>query len=227
MMFRSKKGASQVDKPASVAETPEALPQAEMPAPVPRKNIPFPTRPIGHAGYPFEIPRRTDLAPVPVRNEASAAPASKDKTMAVGRDVELRGEISACDRLIVDGTVELKLTGGRMLQIGNTGLFTGTAEVAEAEISGRFEGDLTVPERLTIRAGGQVRGRIRYGQIVIEAGGELTGDVATWDGQRSVTLTDGGMRLVAPGGGNGAGRLDVLTASGTDAEAKLVASTDG
>lgn len=225
-MFRSKKGASQVDKPTSVTETPEALPQAEMPTPVPRKNIPFPTRPIGHTSYPFEIPRRTDLAPMPVRNE-TAAPASKDKTMAVGRDVELRGEISACDRLVVDGTVDLKVTGARMLQIGTTGLFTGTAEVAEADISGRFEGDLTVPERLTIRTGGQVSGRIRYGQIVIEAGGELTGDVATWDGARNVTLTDDGMRPVAPGGGNGTSRLDVLTASGAVAEAKLVASTDG
>lgn len=226
-MFRSKKGATQVDKPAGATEAPEDLPLAEMPPPAPRKNIPFPSRPIGHTGYPFEIPRRTDLAPVPARSEAVAGAASKDKTMSVGRDVELRGEIPACDRLIVDGTVDLKFSEGRMLQIGATGLFTGTAEVAEADISGRFEGDLTVPERLTIRAGGQVRGRIRYGQIVIEAGGELTGDVATWDGERAVTLSETDLRPGGPSGGNGAARRDVMTASGADAEAKLVASSDG
>jgi cytoskeletal protein CcmA (bactofilin family) len=47
----------------------------------------------------------------------------------------------------------------------------------EAEIQGRFEGNLVVRKRLLIMASGQVSGTIRYGQIEIECGGQISGDV--------------------------------------------------
>ena len=40
-----------------------------------------------------------------------------------------------------------------------------------------FEGNLVVRKRLLIRSGGQVSGTIRYGQIEIELGGVISGDV--------------------------------------------------
>ena len=59
-----------------------------------------------------------------------------------------------------------------------TGFFKGNVVVEEADISGRFEGELTVTSQLTVRAGGRVSGTIRYGKIVIEAGGEISGDMS-------------------------------------------------
>ena len=47
----------------------------------------------------------------------------------------------------------------------------------EAEIQGRFEGNLVVRMRLLIKASGRVSGTIRYGQIEIECGGQISGDV--------------------------------------------------
>ena len=46
-----------------------------------------------------------------------------------------------------------------------------------AEIRGRFDGELTVRKQLVIRATGHVSGKIRYGKLSIEEGGELSGDV--------------------------------------------------
>ena len=46
-----------------------------------------------------------------------------------------------------------------------------------AEIRGRFEGTLTVRKRLFIRATGRVMGTIRYGQIEVERGGRISGDI--------------------------------------------------
>jgi cytoskeletal protein CcmA (bactofilin family) len=55
-----------------------------------------------------------------------------------------------------------------------------------AEIRGRFEGELTARQQLVIRSTGKVTGKIRYGKITIEEGGELVGDVSTLAGPASV-----------------------------------------
>ncbi|MBT3792453.1 MAG: polymer-forming cytoskeletal protein [Rhodospirillales bacterium] len=102
---------------------------------------------------------------------------SEGKTLVVGREISLNGEIAACDRLVVEGRVEASLTGCRNLDIAQGGLFKGNAEIEEAEISGRFEGNLTVQKRLRIRSSGHIKGKLKYGQIEIEAGGVISGEV--------------------------------------------------
>ena len=51
--------------------------------------------------------------------------------------------------------------------------------VGTATVDGRFDGNLVVTGCLTIRAGGRISGSIRYGEIEIERGAEIVGDVAT------------------------------------------------
>jgi hypothetical protein len=65
----------------------------------------------------------------------------------------------------------------RVLQIAEIGEFVGKAAVDTAEIRGRFDGELTVRKQLVIRATGHVSGKIRYGKLSIEEGGELSGDI--------------------------------------------------
>ena len=64
-----------------------------------------------------------------------------------------------------------------MLRIAEKGAFKGTVGIDIAEIHGHFEGELTARKQLLIHAGGRVSGKIRYGKILIEEGGELSGDV--------------------------------------------------
>jgi len=99
------------------------------------------------------------------------------KTLIVGRDIRLAGEITECDRLIVEGHVEVALSDARLIEVADKGHFKGSADVVDADISGLFEGELTAKNKLTVRAGGRVGGTIRYGSIVIEAGGEVSGDM--------------------------------------------------
>jgi len=100
----------------------------------------------------------------------------------VGRDITLSGEISACDRLVVEGQVEASLPSARIIEVAPTGFFKGSADVEEADISGRYEGELIARDRLIVRAGGRIRGTIRYGRIVIESGGQISGDMQTLEG---------------------------------------------
>ncbi|MBI3512552.1 MAG: polymer-forming cytoskeletal protein [Proteobacteria bacterium] len=102
---------------------------------------------------------------------------SEGKRLIVGRDISLTGEITACDVLVVEGRVEASLGDSRMIEIAESGVFKGKAEIDNAEIAGRYEGELTVRDRLYVRATGKVVGSVRYGRLEIECGGEIVGDV--------------------------------------------------
>jgi cytoskeletal protein CcmA (bactofilin family) len=95
----------------------------------------------------------------------------------VGPNIKLKGvEITDCDTLVVEGLVEATMDS-RVIQIAERGAFKGSAEIDLAEIRGEFDGDLTVRQKLVIYATGKVSGKIRYGKLVIEEGGQLAGDV--------------------------------------------------
>ena len=66
----------------------------------------------------------------------------------------------------------------RAIQISEHGVFVGKAGIDVAEIRGRFEGELTARKQLVIRATGRVSGKVRYGKVAIEEGGEISGDIA-------------------------------------------------
>ena len=65
----------------------------------------------------------------------------------------------------------------RVIQIMANGAFKGSADIDIAEIHGKFDGNLTVRDKLVIYAQGKVTGTIRYGKVIIEEGGQLSGDV--------------------------------------------------
>lgn len=115
-------------------------------------------------------------ATTPSQAVAAAATEGGSKLI-VGPNIKLKGvEIQDCDTLFVEGTVEATMDS-RVIQIAQQGMFKGSAEVDVAEIHGAFDGNLTVRQRLVIHATGKVTGRIRYGKVVIEEGGQLSGDI--------------------------------------------------
>ncbi len=114
---------------------------------------------------------------------AGSVPTSMSSTnevgskLIVGPNIKLKGvEITDCDTLVVEGRVEATMDS-RVIQIAERGAFKGSAEIDIAEIHGEFDGDLTVRQKLMIYSTGKVSGKIRYGKVVIEEGGQLSGDV--------------------------------------------------
>jgi len=113
----------------------------------------------------------------------------KGSRLTVGPDIKLKGaEITDCDTLVVEGRVEASMDA-RVIQIAESGSFHGTVGVDVAEIRGRFEGEMTARKQLIIHPGGKVTGKIHYGKIVIEEGGELAGDVGTLTGMKPAVLS--------------------------------------
>jgi cytoskeletal protein CcmA (bactofilin family) len=95
------------------------------------------------------------------------------RTLIVGEGISLSGEVTSCDRLIVEGTIEAKLEKCQYVIIAETGVFNGRASTENADVRGHFDGELVVRKRLLIRAGGHVSGTITYGEIEIESGGKI------------------------------------------------------
>ena len=113
----------------------------------------------------------------PAANSATAPVGEGESKLTVGPNIKLKGvEITDCDTLVVEGSVEATMDS-RVIQISERGSFKGSAEIDIAEIRGTFDGSLTVRQKLVIYATGKVTGRIRYGKVVIEEGGQLSGEI--------------------------------------------------
>jgi cytoskeletal protein CcmA (bactofilin family) len=149
------------------------------------------TTPAAASRPAIDLPRRVVDAPAASSSSSSASRRNETemRKLIVGREICLSGEITSCDRLVVEGSVEANLVGCKDIDIAESGLFKGSASIDDAEIRGRFEGVLTVKGRLLIRATGKVIGTIRYGQIEIECGGQISGDVQATQGNEAMQPT--------------------------------------
>ncbi len=129
---------------------------------------------------PAESPRpvaatRAETAP----QTPKSAPGDEGSKLIVGPNIKLKGsEITDCEILVVEGRVEASMKS-RDIRIAEGGVFSGKAEIDVAEVRGNFEGELTARKRLVVYAAGRVSGTIRYGAMMVEEGGTLSGDVAT------------------------------------------------
>jgi cytoskeletal protein CcmA (bactofilin family) len=126
--------------------------------------------------------RPASPAATPLTSDRPAAPAAAARTSAkrvltVGPDIQMKGEITTCDRVVIEGMVDATMRDVHTVELAETGSLKGTAEVEDAEISGAFEGDLVVRGKITIYTTGRVRGNITYGEIEIQRGGQISGNI--------------------------------------------------
>lgn len=141
----------------------------------------------------------------PLAGTSAGAPGGEGvgSKLTVGPNIKLKGvEITDCDTLVVEGTVEATMDS-RVIQIAEQGAFRGSAEIDIAEIHGEFDGTLTVRQKLVIYSTGKVTGKIRYGKVVIEEGGQLSGEIeaggsASRSGQSSASASTAYARNDSP-----------------------------
>ena len=126
------------------------------------------------AGSTVESPTRAE--------ESARAEDSGGSKLIVGPNIKLKGvEIHDCDTLVVEGRVEATMVS-RAIQIAENGAFSGKVDVDVAEIRGSFQGEMTARKKLVIHASGRVSGKIRYGKMLVQEGGEMSGDVGALTG---------------------------------------------
>lgn len=105
----------------------------------------------------------------------------KSKTMernVIAKNSKFVGDITSDGDYRVDGTLEGTLkTNGRVI-IGVEGFIKGTVESTNADIEGKFSGQLSVVNTLTIKATANVSGDLTIGKFSIEPGATLNATCA-------------------------------------------------
>lgn len=118
------------------------------------------------------------------RRPVPAKPADDNTSrLVVGRGIQMKAEITKCRELVIEGHVEGR-ADTQQFTIATDGIFNGEGQTDTADIAGRFDGKLVVRGHLIVRSGGIIGGEVRYGQVEIEAGGRISGDIqALADGE--------------------------------------------
>jgi cytoskeletal protein CcmA (bactofilin family) len=145
-----------------------------------------PTEPFWKTSEPSRLgdpPPQPETVPDP-RPRTSQIEA---RTLVVGAGMSVSGTITSCDRLVAEGTVDAKLDGCQHVIVAQTGVFRGNVATDNADVHGRFEGELVVQKRLLVRASGQVSGTVSYGEIEIECGGKIAGQIKPHEGEGAIS----------------------------------------
>lgn len=144
----------------------------------PRSGVrPLNPQPVAGIAPP---PGKAQEIAAPVLTEAIAPPRAAEASgsrLSVGENINLKGvEISNCGVLVIEGNVEATVNSTAM-EIARPGRLNGTANIDVAEVHGEFAGELTARSKLVVHATGRVTGTIRYGLLVVEEGGVVSGEL--------------------------------------------------
>jgi cytoskeletal protein CcmA (bactofilin family) len=117
-------------------------------------------------------------------NSTAGFKPDQENVVYVGAGVTLKGAISVSDLLVVDGTVEGDVAA-QAISVGETGTIHGKVTAAEADISGLVSDHIEIDHLLIVRSTGRVEGRVMYGEIELEKGAVVTGDLSSSGERRS------------------------------------------
>ena len=107
-----------------------------------------------------------------------------------GEGVTFKGSITAPESIVVHGTVEGDLVA-RDLLVGPTGTIKGNVKVDQADIQGKILQNIEARVCLSLRKTGRIEGSAVYGDIEIEKGGVLAGEVSSIKGNEKADAKKG------------------------------------
>jgi cytoskeletal protein CcmA (bactofilin family) len=139
-------------------------PEPSVTRPEPREPRIEPRSPAPRAAEP---PRPAEVKP------AEPAP----RASVLGPTLRFRGELSAQEDLIVQGSVDGSITHTQSLTIGTDGSMKGDIRARIIVIDGKVEGDLYATESVNIRATAKVKGNVFAPRVGISEGAFFQGQI--------------------------------------------------
>lgn len=101
------------------------------------------------------------------KNDASE-PGTKQNRINEGTTI--KGDIHSNGFFRIDGTIEGNVTTPSKVVLGKSGFINGTLTCENADIEGRFQGNLDVSGTLTLRASAEIDGDAVVGKLAVEPG---------------------------------------------------------
>ena len=122
-------------------------------------------------------------------------PAQGSSKVVIGEGVNIKGEITNAVEVQIDGTADIVLKTEN-INVGSKGILNGSIEAKNADIWGKFDGDLKISNTLTVQELGHVSGKIEYSQLQIKLGGNITGELVKIDKKINKPLNNGGSNKI-------------------------------
>ena len=101
---------------------------------------------------------------------------TKENSIFIGEGVVFKGSIKAPNQAIISGKFDGELDA-RDVMIGVSGVVTGKTSAQFVDVKGELNESVTSRELLIVRGTGRVYGTVSYGEIEIERGGQVKGDM--------------------------------------------------
>src|SRR6202789_901273 len=156
-------------------------PRIEPRSPPPRAAEPRPPEPRPPEPRAPEPRAPEHRAPEHRAPEARAAEAraqeAAPRASVLGPSLRFRGELSAQEDLIIQGSVEGSITHTQSLTVGTDGSMKGDIRARVILIDGKVEGDLYATESVTIRATAKVKGNVFAPRVGITEGAFFQGQI--------------------------------------------------
>jgi cytoskeletal protein CcmA (bactofilin family) len=115
--------------------------------------------------------------PEPSRAADPKAAEGASRASVLGPTLKFRGELSAQEDLIVQGSVEGSITHTQSLTIGTDGAMKGDIRARVIVIDGKVEGDMYATESVNIRATAKVKGNVFAPRVGISEGAFFQGQI--------------------------------------------------
>jgi cytoskeletal protein CcmA (bactofilin family) len=96
----------------------------------------------------------------------------------INEGTRLKGDIQSEGFFRIDGFIEGNVSTPSKVVLGKSGVITGTLTCENADIEGKFEGDLNVTGTLTLRATAHIEGEVVVGKLAVEPGATFNASCA-------------------------------------------------
>jgi cytoskeletal protein CcmA (bactofilin family) len=97
--------------------------------------------------------------------------------MTIGESITITGKISFQREICINGVFEGTFEGNGKIVVGPEGFVKADLDLYEAEISGKFEGNITVQYRLILKGNAEVKGNITAPRLSVDEGVSIIGQI--------------------------------------------------
>ena len=122
-------------------------------------------------------PRSSPPRTIEPRAPEAKAPEAAPRASVLGPTLRFRGELSAQEDLIIQGSVEGSITHTQSLTVGTDGSMKGDIRARVIVVDGKVEGDLYATESVSIRATAKVKGNVFAPRVGITEGAFFQGQI--------------------------------------------------
>ncbi|PTX60400.1 polymer-forming protein [Kordia periserrulae] len=116
--------------------------------------------------------------------------ATRGQSNRIGKSTNIKGEVVSKADFRIDGKLEGSVETTGKIVIGSTGVIIGKVVCTNADIEGRFNGELVVTELLTLKSSAIIEGDVTVSKLSVEPGATFNATCSMKSGIKELKASD-------------------------------------